>query len=75
MCCRAPAGHVECAQLLVQAQASVSVDCDGCPPLHMATCTGALPGREDAALQLAKLLLEAGADSIQRCAAMNSVCK
>ncbi|WIA10571.1 hypothetical protein OEZ85_010758 [Tetradesmus obliquus] len=59
-------GHVECAQLLVQAQASVSVDCDGCPPLHMATCTGALPGREDAALQLAKLLLEAGADSIQR---------
>ncbi|KAF6259471.1 Arginase/deacetylase [Scenedesmus sp. NREL 46B-D3] len=59
-------GRVECAQLLVQAQASVCVDCDGCPCLHMATCTGALPEREAAALQLVKMLLEAGADSIQR---------
>jgi ankyrin repeat protein len=67
-CIVLPAGQVECAQLLIQAQASVSADCDGCPCLHMATCTGALPGREAAALQLVQLLLEAGADSIQRCA-------
>lgn len=45
----------------------MSADCDGCPCLHMATCIGALPEREAAALQLVKLLLEAGADSIQRC--------
>lgn len=60
------AGHVDCARLLIAAQADVSVDCDGCPCLHLATCTGALAACESTALQLVSLLLEAGADPIQR---------
>eukprot|EP00775_Hariotina_reticulata_P004555 gene4555-4807_t len=40
-----------------------------CTPLHVAilnVCSGALPGREGAALQLVQLLLAAGADPMQR---------
>jgi hypothetical protein len=59
-------GHVDCAALLIESQASVSADCDGCPCLHLAVCNGALPGREGVALQLVQLLLAAGADPMQR---------
>lgn len=60
------AGHVDCAALLMEGGSSVSADCDGSPCLHLAVCSGALPGREGAALQLVQLLLDAGADPMQR---------
>lgn len=62
-------GHVECARCLIEAGADVQAECDGCPALILAVCTAALAGRGAAALQLVQMLLEAGADPMQRCAA------
>lgn len=59
-------GHVECARVLIGAKAKLATACDGCPPLVMAVCTAAVAGRAGAALELVKLLLEAGADVLQR---------
>lgn len=39
--------------------------CDGNPCLHMAVCTGALPGRAEAAHAMVKALLEAGAAPVE----------
>jgi hypothetical protein len=57
---------VACARALVEAEADVAADCDGCPALVVAICTALLPGREAAAAQLVQLLLDAGADPMQR---------
>ncbi len=40
--------------------------CDGCPPLIMAVCIAALAEKRAAALALVQLLLQAGADVLQR---------
>jgi hypothetical protein len=53
--------------VLVEAQADVQADCDGCPALILAICTAVLPGREAAVGELVQLLLDAGADPMQRC--------
>lgn len=65
LCCPA-AGHVDCARCLVEGGADVAAECDGCPPLILAVCTAALPGRQAAALALVQLLQQAGADPMQR---------
>jgi hypothetical protein len=65
-CPCAAAGHVDCARCLVEAGADVQAECDGCPSLILAVCTAALPGRQAAVLELVQLLLEAGADPMQR---------
>lgn len=50
----------------MEAGADVQADCDGCPALLLAVSTAVLPGRAAAALELVQLLLEAGADTMQR---------
>lgn len=60
------AGHVDCVRCLVEAGADVQAECDGCPSLILAVCTAVLPGRQAAVLELVQLLLEAGADPMQR---------
>ncbi len=61
-----PTGCVEGAELLLRAGSSVASPCDGCPPLVMAVCIATLQHRQVAAVQLARLLLDAGADPYQR---------
>jgi hypothetical protein len=72
LCGIAAAGHVDCARCLVEAGADVQADCDGCPALLLAVSTAVLPGRAAAALELVQLLLEAGADTMQRWAGVFS---
>mmetsp|Transcript_500 Transcript_500/g.1334 ORF Transcript_500/g.1334 Transcript_500/m.1334 type:complete len:917 (-) Transcript_500:2486-5236(-) len=50
-----------CTQLLLAAGAKASTRCDGHPVLCLAACVGLLPERKDAAVQILKLLVDAGA--------------
>lgn len=59
-------GHPKCVELLIQAKSKLSVACDGCPPVIMAVCTAAVAERRGAALEMVKLLLDGGADILQR---------
>jgi len=62
----ANAGHVECLKLLIHAKARIATACDGCPPLIMAVCWAALAARKAVAVEMVQLLLDAGADVMQR---------
>jgi hypothetical protein len=53
-------------RLLIAAKARLATACDGCPPLIMAACTAAVAERRGAAVEMIKMLLDAGADVMQR---------
>jgi hypothetical protein len=60
---------VDVVKVLLEANAPVTGDgthCDGCPLLHMAACAAALPAQRQAAADIFRLLLEAGADPFDR---------
>ena len=52
-----PPGHLDCAQLLLEAGADVNMGIEGSPPMHLAVCAGALPGRGGDATATAALRL------------------
>ena len=56
-----PPGHLPCAQLLLKAGADVNMGIEGSPPMHLAVCAGALPGRGGDAAAAAALKLLAAA--------------
>lgn len=60
------AGHLEVVQLLVLRGASVSLLCEGSPPLVVAVCSSAHPKRRDRATACVKILLDGGASPYQR---------
>lgn len=60
-------GNLECARLLLEAGASVRSQCEGSLPIHIATCTGDLPGQESFAAAAVELLLKHGAEAHSRC--------
>lgn len=63
---RWPAGHLDCVNILLDARCSLTADCDGCPPLHMAVCTGAVTQSRAKTLQLVRLMIKHGADTLER---------
>lgn len=60
------AGHVECVELLLKSGANMRAECDGCPPLIIATCLSAMAASHATSLKLVQLLLAAGADVYSR---------
>jgi hypothetical protein len=67
------AGHVECVELLLKSGANIRAECDGCPPLIMATCLSAMAASHATSLKLVQLLLAAGADVYSRYVALHQV--
>ncbi|KAK9813955.1 hypothetical protein WJX73_006715 [Symbiochloris irregularis] len=59
-------GHVDCVNMLLAAGANAQLTCEGSPPLHIATCLSGYSQHAAAALKVAKLLLECGADPFAR---------